>query len=118
MWVKVSENLFENILKIEHLVINDKIFRDPDFDITLLSKKINIPKSHMTFIFKYHSKLFFPDFKKMLQIKDAQKLIDDGYLAENTLDSLSQRVGFSSYSPFFSAFKKYTGLSPNNYINQ
>ena len=115
---KVSENLFENILKIENIALNDKIFRDPDFDITMLSKKINIPKSHLTFIFKYHCTLFFPDFKKMIQIKDAEKLIEDGYLADNTLDSLSLRVGFSSYSPFFSAFKKYTGLSPNSYNNQ
>lgn len=115
---KVLENLVDTILKIEHLVLNEQIFRNPDFDLTMLSKKINIPKSHLTFIFKYNSTHFFPDFKKMLQIMDAEKLIENGYLAENTLDSLSLRVGFSSYSPFFSAFKKYTGLSPNNYIQK
>ena len=116
--LKISENLVENIIKIEHLVFTEKIFRNSDFDLHMLSKKVNIPKSHLTYIFKYHCTLFFSDFKKMLQIKDAENLIQEGYLADNTLDSLSNRVGFSSYSPFFSAFKKYTGLSPNNYNNQ
>ena len=116
--LKISEKLVETILKIEHLVFTEKIFRNSDFDLNLLSKKINIPKSHLTFIFKYHCTLFFSDFKKMLQIKDAENLIQEGYLADNTLHSLSNIVGFSSYSPFFSAFKKFTGLSPNNYNNK
>ncbi|WP_419212082.1 helix-turn-helix domain-containing protein [Maribacter sp. X9] len=115
---KVSENLLDTILEIERIVLNEQIFRNPDFDLTMLSKKLNIPKSHLTFIFKYYSTHFFLDFKKMLQIMDAEKLIENGYLAENTLDSLSLEVGFSSYSPFFSAFKKYTGYSPNNYIHK
>lgn len=115
---KVSENLIENIQKIESLLLSEKKFRCKDFDLQLLSKQMNVPKSHLTFLFKYHCKLFFPDFKKMLQIKDAEELIESGYLIENTYESLSSKVGFSSYNPFFIAFKKYTGQSPNNYINK
>ena len=50
------------------------------------------------------------------RIKDALSLIDDGYLKRNTLESLAYKTGFSSYNPFFSAFKKITGLSPQEYI--
>jgi AraC-like DNA-binding protein len=28
---------------------------------------------------------------------------------------LATEVGFSSYNPFFTAFKKYVGMSPNEY---
>lgn len=115
---KVSENLIEHIQKIESLLLSERKFRSKDFDLNVLSKQMNIPRSHLTFLFKYHCKLFFPDFKKMLQIKDAKELIESGYLTENTFESLSSKVGFSSYNPFFIAFKKYTGQSPNNYINK
>jgi AraC-like DNA-binding protein len=36
-------------------------------------------------------------------------------LSINTLESLAIEVGFSSYNPFFTAFKKLVGMSPNDY---
>tara|TARA_R110002051_G_scaffold201693_1_gene268498 strand:- start:31565 stop:32722 length:1158 start_codon:yes stop_codon:yes gene_type:complete len=116
--VKVNDGLMDKILAIEEAVLDKKIFRNSTFDIQSLALEINVPKSHLTYLFKYHSNLFFPDFKRMLQIKDAKNLIDNGFLSSNTLESLSVRVGFSSYNPFFKAFKKYTGFSPQNYINK
>ena len=54
--------------------------------------------------------------KTIHKIEDAKSLIDSGYLKTNTLESLAFEIGFSSYSPFFKAFKKYTGDSPNEYV--
>tara|TARA_R110000868_G_scaffold29813_1_gene110679 strand:- start:3012 stop:3599 length:588 start_codon:yes stop_codon:yes gene_type:complete len=116
--IKVNEGLMTKIIAIEEVVLEKKIFRNSTFDIQSLALEINVPKSHLTYLFKYHSNLFFPDFKRMLQINDAKNLIDNGFLSSNTLESLSVKVGFSSYNPFFKAFKKYTGFSPQNYINK
>lgn len=38
-------------------------------------------------------------------------------LAENNLDILSEKVGFSDYSTFYRAFKKEFGISPREYRN-
>lgn len=116
--IKVNEGLMTKIIAIEEVALEKKIFRNSTFDIQSLALEINVPKSHLTYLFKYHSNLFFPDFKRMLQINDAKNLIDNGFLSSNTLESLSVKVGFSSYNPFFKAFKKYTGFSPQNYINK
>lgn len=50
-------------------------------------------------------------------MEDAKQLIDGGFLKTNTLESLATEVGFASYNPFFTAFKKRYKMSPNEYNN-
>ncbi|MDG2193936.1 MAG: AraC family transcriptional regulator, partial [Polaribacter sp.] len=52
------------------------------------------------------------------RIQDAIQFIENGFLKTGTLESLSSKVGFSSYNPFFRAFKKITKLSPQEYISK
>ena len=77
---------------------------------------LNIPKSHLKYLFKYHSKTSFSDFKKISRIQDSLDLIDQNFLTTNTLESLSKEVGFTSYNPFFTSFKDVVGKSPQEYI--
>lgn len=116
--IKVKESLRENILKIEHEVVKNHFFRNAESNLNLLSNRTKLPKSHLNYVFKYHCNLYFTDFKRLLQIRDAEQLIKDGYLYDNTLESLSATVGFASYNPFFNAFKKYTGMSPQHYVGR
>ncbi|MBR6714404.1 MAG: helix-turn-helix transcriptional regulator, partial [Bacteroidaceae bacterium] len=41
-----------------------------------------------------------------------------GYLDKQTIDALINRVGFSSRSNFYRAFKACTGKSPSDYLSQ
>jgi AraC-like DNA-binding protein len=86
-----------------------------NFTIEDLCIKLNIPKSHIIYLFKYHSNVNFSDFKKLIRIQKAISLFDENYLACNTMESLALEVGFSSYSPFFKSFKTITGYSPQEY---
>ena len=69
----------------------------------------------MSYLFKYHSTLSFSEYKKVIRIHDAIKHIELDYLKSNTLDSLSKKVGFTSYNPFFTSFKEISGVSPIEY---
>jgi len=51
----------------------------------------------------------------MVRIDLAITEIDRGYLQMKTMESLASSIGFASYNPFFTAFKKHTGLSPKKY---
>lgn len=112
---KIASNLKNYVLQIEHLALNTNMFFDDSFCTTFLAHKLNIPKSHMLYIFKYHTKTSFSNFKKLIRIRKTILLIDNGYLKINTLESLSLEAGFSSYSSFFKSFKYITGLSPMQY---
>ena len=112
---KIYPNLIGCIKNIERLAIEEKVFRNQKITKIEIAKKLELPKSHLKYIFKYHSKINYTEFKKMIKIHDALQLIETGYLKLNTLEGLAIKVGFASYNPFFTSFKEITGTTPQAY---
>ena len=115
--LKINAIVKQYLNEIDLAIEKNNYFRDATFSLNDLAVKLNIPKSHLTFIYKYHSKISFSDFKKISRINDAVNLIDNDYLKTNTFDSLSKFVGFSSYNPFFTSFKDVIGKAPQEYVD-
>ncbi len=115
---KIYPDFNKIITDIEYLALVEKWFRKPKTRATEIAKKLEIPKSHLKFIFKYHSKVSYSEFKKIIKTYDAIQLIESGYLKSNTLEALAIKVGFSSYNPFFTSFKEITGSTPQCYNKQ
>lgn len=112
---KINQNLIDYIKEIEKTSFNYEVFRDSKMTISDLALKLNIPKSHLSYLFKYHSKISFSEYKRRNRIHDAINQIELNYLKNNTLESLSKKVGFTSYNPFFTSFKEVSGQSPLEY---
>lgn len=115
---KIDNNLQNYFEEIEKIALHFDAFRNPKLTLTDLATKLSIPKSHLSYLFKYHATISFSEYKKVIRIQDAIKLIEEGYLKNNTLDSLSKKIGFTSYNPFFTSFKDIIGIPPLEYINQ
>ena len=114
---KMNQNIKKYLNKINEAVEINNYFRDPKFTLTDFALDLDIPKSHLLYLFKYHSKISFSDYKKIARIEDALHLIQANYLKSNTFDSLAKEVGFASYNPFFTSFKDVVGKTPNEYCN-
>lgn len=114
---KIDERILEIVTEIEDLAQTKHFFRNQKMTINEMANELGIPVSHLVYVFKYHSQLTFTEFRTFMRIEDAKNQIKQGFLRTNTLESLAIEVGFSSYNPFFTAFKKSTGLSPNEYSN-
>ena len=112
----INQNIEKYINEIEIAVAKNNYFRNPKFKLTDFALKLNIPKSHLSYLFKYHSKISFSDYKKIAKIEDALHLIQANYLISNTFDSLAKKVGFASYNPFFTSFKDVVGKPPQEYF--
>lgn len=108
----------EYIESIEYISQYTDLFLKQGVKAENLAIKMKIPKSHVVFIFKYYSKITFAEFKRNIRIKKAIQLIQEGYLTSNILDSLSNEIGFSTYSSFFKSFKETTGISPLEYFQK
>ncbi len=103
---------------IERLSKDFEVFKDSKFLLSDLAKKLIIPNSHLIYLFKYHSKISFFDFKNNLRIQESVRLMESGHLKTNTLDTLAREMGFESYNPFLNNFKKIVGISPIKYMKQ
>ena len=113
---KIEGSIQNYILEIEHYALNTDLFLTENFKVNNLANKLNIPKSHVLYLFKYHSSISFSDFKKIIRVQKSIELIEAGYLKTNTLESLAAVTGFSSYSPFYKSFKLITSTSPQTYF--
>ena len=112
---KMDEKRVQLIADLERFSENERIFKQAKLTIKDVAVLMKIPTSHLVYLFKYHSNLTFVEYKTLQRILHSIELIQNGYLEMNTLESLAGEVGFASYNPFFSAFKKHTGLSPVDY---
>jgi hypothetical protein len=113
---KIESKIENYIYNIDALIRENHYFRNPEFAMKEFAVALNIPKSHLKYLFKYHSKTSFSDFKKISRIQDALELIDENFLSTHNLEFLSKEVGFTSYNPFFTSFKDVVGKSPQEYI--
>jgi AraC-like DNA-binding protein len=111
----VTTNLNSYIRQIENLSFHTNTFRNPEITVEDFAQKLSIPKVHLLYVFKYHCTITFVDYKKIVRIHDAIKLIETGFLKFSTMESLALKVGFSSYKPFFNRFKSITGTTPQEY---
>jgi AraC-like DNA-binding protein len=113
---KIAPQIENYVLEMEHLALNTNLFFAVKFKTRDLAVKLNIPKSHVLYIFKYHASINFADFKKIIRIQKTILLIEEGFLNNNTMEVLAVQTGFTSYSSFFKSFKSITGMSPQEYI--
>jgi AraC-like DNA-binding protein len=115
---KIQPMIVPYIQKIEELSFHTHTFRNPDLSIEDIAASLNIPTSHINFIFKYHCRESFTDYKKIVRINDATNLMKNDFLNSNTIESLSSTVGFSSYNTFNIAFKSITGMTTMDYMKR
>jgi AraC-like DNA-binding protein len=113
---KIKTAISQYMREVDQFSFNGQAYRDTKFSLSDLANKLNIPKSHLSFLFKYHSKISFPEYKKIVRIYDGLELINSGYLTTNTYDSLAKEIGFSSYNTFFVSFKDVTGVTPQEFL--
>lgn len=113
---KIMPIISDYIHKVEDIAYNTAVFRNKELTIEDFSSEVRIPVSHLKYLFTFHCLESFSDYKKIIRITDAIKLLETDYIKTNTIESLSQEVGFKSYTTFFTSFKAVTGKSPQEFL--
>lgn len=114
----LNENKKKYIIEIDTFINSNNPFRNPKYSVKDLSIDLNIPSSHLAYIFKYHCKMPFVEYKNYIRVNDALNLIDNDFLETKTLEALSDKIGFITYNSFFTAFKKYKGVAPKEFLSK
>ena len=115
---KIKPLLLEYLHQMEEFSFHTRAFRNPDLSPEDIAVALKIPISHIYFILKFHCNESFTDYKKIVRVHDATKLLENGYLNDHKIESLSTKVGFSSYNTFSIAFKNITGVTTQEYVKR
>ena len=84
-------------------------------NIAFISTELNISEGYVSQLMGKNSELNFNDYINELRIKDAEQMLRDESFDNYTITAIGLESGFNSKSSFYSAFKKFNGMTPNEY---
>jgi len=93
-----------------------QLYKNVDFSMDLASKHFSLPNHHISFILNKQIEKSFPDIICELRIDHAIGLLKDMNNKKYTMEAIGSISGFNSRSNFYVSFKKITGITPNEYL--
>ena len=113
----IDENeLYELLEKSELLMTKDKVFLNPDLNLELLSKYLEISEKHCSYILRKGMEMNFNQYVNNFRIAAFKERIKEGQNKTFTLTSIAYECGFNSKSTFNRVFKSTCGVTPSEFI--
>ncbi len=113
---KLFKSIPDIIFKLKSNQKDLDFLKNQKTSVEEISKELKIPNSHLKYLFKYYNRLSTHEYFNLLKIILSLRFIQNGFLHDHTIESLSKASNFKSRITFFNNFKKYTGKSPSEFI--
>jgi len=111
-----QENIDRMIDKVDTYVRLNHPFRNPNFGLDELSRAVRIPTQHLRYVFKYHSKMGFVNYRNYFRMEDLiARLLSEEH-SNYTLEALALEHGFGSHSVVLRTFKLHYNATPTEVI--
>ncbi len=118
-YVKMSkEEAKEVIDTLKKYMQEQKPYLNVDLKQSEVAVAIGYPTYLLSAIFTHYLKMGYYDFVNSYRVEQFKQSINEGQHKKYTLVTLAEKCGFKSKASFFRAFKKFTGTTPNEYIQQ
>lgn len=101
--------------RLNALMMEHRLYTKPD--LTIEEVAVQVGESYRTVSSAINSSCNtnFRGWVNSFRVEEAERLIDEGYLREHTIDALAAVVGFANRISFYRVFKKHTGMSPTDH---
>ncbi|WP_246073060.1 helix-turn-helix transcriptional regulator [Paenibacillus dokdonensis] len=86
-----------------------------NISLTDLADQIHVSRTHLSALFNKEVGCTFPEYIAKYRIHKAQDVMKHTKLS---LTRIAELVGYPDYVHFSKTFKKYTGLTPQNFRKQ
>ena len=100
---------------IKSYIEKNKRYIDPSFSLEKLASEMNISTSKLSHLINQESGYNFSDYINYLRVEKAKKYLTNPNYSAYTIVAIGLECGFNSKSTFYSAFKKFTSLTPSEY---
>lgn len=104
--------------KIQDLIENEKIFKNPELTIVDLANKLETTISVISKTINQGYGINFNDFINNYRIEAIKKSFENGEHKKSTLLGIAFDCGFNSKATFNRSFKKNTGFTPKEYLEK
>jgi len=104
--------------RLNKLMLEEKPYLNSSLKYSEIAHKLGISTRHLTEVLKREMGVSFTEYINSFRVNEVQNRIASKKHEHFTLLSIAMDSGFSSKSSFNRVFKKQTGLTPTEYINQ
>lgn len=102
--------------KIHTHIIEERRYLDVDLNQSEIVQKFNISPDYLSQLITTNSDKNFNDFINSMRIDASKKMLTENQFENYTIESIGFKCGFKSKSNFYTAFKKFTGQTPKEYL--
>ncbi len=115
--VQIKETEANRLLaKIEYILINEELYKNPNITMPVLAKKISIRPQLLSQLLNNNLNKSFSQFINEYRIEEAKQLLKTK--PHLKIETIAEGSGFNSNSTFYSAFKKITNTTPSKYVDK
>jgi AraC-like DNA-binding protein len=94
----------------------EKPYLNPDLQMSDVAEAIGCTTHVLSQVFSVYLQRSYYDYIAEYRIREFQNLANDPKYNKYTITALSELCGFRSRTPFLTAFKKFVGMSPKDFI--
>lgn len=104
--------------RLDLYMVEKRPFLQPRYTIKQLAGAIRIPSYQLSAIINQRKGMNFTDYLNKLRIQYCEDLIRIEAGKKINLGQLASRCGFHNRNTFVHAFRKFTGLTPSEYLRE
>lgn len=94
----------------------DKLFLNPELNISLLSQQVAMPQKTISAVLNQYMQKSFNEFINNYRVATFKEKIGQPEMEQLTIAGVATECGFSSQATFQRTFKEITGMSPSVYL--
>lgn len=107
----------DQLLKNLKAYMDDKKpYRQASLTMADLAKAVGCSSHTLSQLFSQHLNRNYYDFIAEYRVNEFKRLAADPKYSSLTIAALSEKCGFASRNPFLTSFKKFTGMTPKDYM--
>ncbi len=104
--------------KILSLIEQDRVYENPELSLAQIAKLLNTNASVISKVINQGFKMNFNDFINFYRVQAVKQKLNAGEQKLQTLLGIAYDCGFNSKATFNRAFKKFTVVSPKNWVGK
>lgn len=108
-----EEKEIESIL---NFINSEKPYLNPEFKLQDMAEATGISSKRVSELLNSKLKKSFAEIVNDYRLKEALRLLQEGFHKKHTMPYLAEKAGFNSKTTFNRIFKKFTGKTPTDYI--
>lgn len=108
-------DIAQALLDVKQAIEQQQLYLNSDVTLADVAKRVGYSPREVSIVINSQLQCNFSEFINSYRIDYACDLLTQDKLKENSVLEIMHRSGFNSKAAFYQAFKKRTGLTPNQY---